>query len=84
MQMPSAPERGALVITPKVFHSKAKGRRSSGAPWVTNNHHQSNPNGVSQVIHATNHVEPRWGSYHVSWESLPRVRRHAATLSFGV
>ncbi len=38
-----------LVFTPKALHSKAQGRRASGAPWVDHAAWNPNPNGVLQM-----------------------------------
>ncbi len=73
-----------LVFTPKALHSKAQGRRASGAPWVSNAAWNRNPNGVLQtrdaayrsfVQHEHRHerraiVQPRWGNH-----PLPDVTR---------
>ncbi len=72
------------VITPKALHSKAQGRRASGAPWVNHAALDPNPNGVLQtrdaacrsfVQHEHRHarraiVQPRWGNH-----AVPRIAR---------
>ncbi len=80
-----------LAFTPKALHSKAQGRRASGAPWVYNAARNPNPNGVLQlrdaayqsfVRHEHRHarraiVQPRWGNG-IAVQRVPRVRGVAA------
>ena len=40
-----ANQRGTLACTPKVFNSKAQGRRSAGAPWVKKTNDNQTPTG---------------------------------------
>ncbi len=77
-----------LVFTPKALHSKAQGRRASGAPWVYNAARNPNPNGVLQmrdaayqsfVRHEYRHarraiVQPRWGNG-IAVQRVPRGTR---------
>ncbi len=80
-----------LVFTPKALHSKAQGRRASGAPWVDHAARNPNPNGVLQmrdaayqsfVRHEYRHarraiVQPRWGN-RIAVHRVPGVRGVAA------
>ncbi len=73
------------VFTLKALHSKAQGRRASGAPWVHHAARNPNPNGVLQMRdaayrsfaqHEHRHarqaiVQPRWGN-HIA---VPRMTR---------
>ncbi len=77
-----------LVFTPKALHSKAQGRRASGAPWVYNAAWIQTPTGFykcvmpayrSFVQHEHRHarraiVQPRWGN-HIAVHRVTRGTR---------
>jgi hypothetical protein len=69
--------------TPKALYTVAQGRRSSGAPWVCD----YKTCGYSEGVKKNDARDRLYNAFGVNdWfmDPIPRVRRFAATLGYGV